>query len=53
MILVTGTVSRLLERAFASPESHCECRNCGTTVTQETDECPNCGSEEFSEHELE
>jgi rubrerythrin len=25
-----------------------ECRNCGTTVSSETDECPVCGSSEIA-----
>jgi rubrerythrin len=29
-----------------------ECRNCGTTVERETEECPDCGASEFVRYEI-
>jgi len=29
-----------------------ECRNCGTTVDPETEECPDCGGTEFVRYEI-
>lgn len=30
-----------------------ECRNCGTSVDDERDACPNCGSDRIASHRLE
>jgi uncharacterized OB-fold protein len=29
-----------------------ECRNCGTSVSPGTEECPDCGDTEFSQYEI-
>lgn len=29
-----------------------ECRNCGTTVSNDRDECPTCGSTEIAHYEF-
>jgi|AntDeeMetagen285_2_1112576.scaffolds.fasta_scaffold05165_2 rubrerythrin len=34
--------------AYGGPQLHHECRRCGTTVTQEKDGCPTCGSSEIA-----
>lgn len=30
----------------------CECRQCGTSVSTDTDECPACGSGEIQRYEI-
>lgn len=32
------------------PTSQFECRNCGTTLEEDDDECPCCGSAEIAEY---
>jgi rRNA maturation endonuclease Nob1 len=31
--------------ASAAPETHVECRSCGSNLSAEVDECPDCGGE--------
>lgn len=43
-------LSRLTWRS--STEVIVECRQCGTTVTQQTDSCPVCGADEIARYEI-
>lgn len=42
---VRALVARLL--SAENPERVAECRQCGTNVSSDTDECPECGSDEI------
>jgi rubrerythrin len=36
-----------------SDESLFECRNCGYTLDEETEECPECGGQDIASYRLE
>lgn len=47
-------VRTVLTRLLLGGESKVvvECRTCGTSVSPGTEECPDCGSTEFSRYEI-
>jgi len=34
------------------PKVVIECRNCGTTIEPRTEDCPDCGQQEFIHYEI-
>ncbi|WP_435349228.1 zinc-ribbon domain-containing protein [Haloarchaeobius sp. HRN-SO-5] len=42
----------LLKRLLARDETVTECRHCGTTVEPDTETCPSCGADEFSQYQI-
>jgi rubrerythrin len=44
--------SKLLDYVRAERTVHRECRNCGTAVDAETEQCPECDATEISRVEL-
>lgn len=46
-----GLLESVTRLTRASTETRYECRNCGTTVTAETDACPACDRTEIAAYE--
>lgn len=47
-----NSIPTLVKRLFDPDETVYECRNCGITVDNETDTCPNCGTDEIAQYEV-
>lgn len=47
------TITDIVQNLFATDESLCECRNCGTTVSRGDDRCPTCDATDIVCYEIE
>lgn len=43
-------IERVLNSFGFGEEIHYECRNCGTTLEEDIDICPECGATEIAEY---
>ncbi len=46
------TLKDVLTEILTDDDPHYECRNCGTTLEEERDTCPNCDSSEIATYEF-
>ncbi|SFL32421.1 hypothetical protein SAMN04487950_3356 [Halogranum rubrum] len=42
----------LLRHVFGSEDILYECRNCGTTLEEDTEQCPECGATDIATYQL-
>jgi rubrerythrin len=47
-----STLRALLRRVLGSETVLCECRNCGTSLDQDTEQCPECRAVEVATYHL-
>lgn len=47
------TLKDVLTEIFGGDGSIHECRNCGTTLEEDREHCPNCGASEIATYEFE
>jgi rubrerythrin len=45
-------LSALLRHVFGAETVLYECRNCGTTVEEDTEACPECGAADVATYQL-
>lgn len=45
-------LARLFRHVFGSEIVHYECRNCGTTLEEAQEQCPECGAEDVATYQL-
>jgi rubrerythrin len=45
-------LTTLFRHAFGSEAVLYECRNCGTTLNEETEHCPACGAADVATYQL-
>jgi len=47
-----GLLSSLRRAVEEESSTLWECRNCGETLSEDTDECPSCGAEDVARYEI-